>query len=215
MSGAREQILSRVREALHSARGEALDTLAQIDLDASNPRPALKGDLVTMFTAQLEAMAATWEPLVSRSAVPGAVDAYLQGQQLAPAIVMTGDAALRGLEWPGGIAVAHRAAQAEDRVSVTSALAGVAETGTLLLASSAQMPTTLNFLPEHHLVVLDAGAIVPYLEDLWPIVRALPDGLPRTLNLITGPSRTADVEQTIQLGAHGPRRLHLLLIAPP
>lgn len=215
MSGAREQILGRVREVLRGGQGQGRDTVALADLDGPNPRPPVEGDTVAMFTDRLEAMAATWEPLGSLSTVPAAVRAYLQAQRLPPALVVTSDAALQALEWPGEIAVAQRAAQDEDRISVTSALAGVAETGTLLLASGAHTPTTLNFLPEHHLVVLEAGSIVPYLEDLWPIVRALPDGLPRTLNLITGPSRTADVEQTIQLGAHGPRRLHLLLIAPP
>ncbi|MDN5850066.1 MAG: lactate utilization protein [Nitrococcus sp.] len=51
-----------------------------------------------------------------------------------------------------------------------------------------------------------------YLEEVWERLLAQGERMPRAVNLITGPSRTADVEQTMQLGAHGPRRVHLLLI---
>ena len=50
------------------------------------------------------------------------------------------------------------------------------------------------------------------LRDLWARLRMESRGMPRALNLITGPSRTADVEQTIQLGAHGPRSVHVILL---
>jgi L-lactate dehydrogenase complex protein LldG len=97
-------------------------------------------------------------------------------------------------------------------VGLSWALAGVAETGSLLLASGPHTPTALNFLVDDFLCVLPIDRLVPHLEDAWQLVRGELGVLPRALNLITGPSRTADVEQTIQLGAHGPRRLHLLLL---
>jgi L-lactate dehydrogenase complex protein LldG len=87
-----------------------------------------------------------------------------------------------------------------------------------MLASGPSGPTTLNFLPETHMVVLKARDIAGCYEDAWDRLRAVQgtaeDGalLPRTVNMITGPSRTADIEQTIQLGAHGPRRLCILLV---
>ncbi len=56
------------------------------------------------------------------------------------------------------------------------------------------------------------GQIVRHLEDLWAQLRARLDGMPRAVSLITGPSKTADVEQTMQYGAHGPRRLHVILV---
>jgi L-lactate dehydrogenase complex protein LldG len=213
MSEAREQILARVRRALRSRP----ERIGRVDEPATRSedrlRPPLEADRVATFTTRLAAMAATWEALDGFERVPTAVRDYLAREGLEPAVVVTTDETMASLSWPEAISVFRRAAEDGDRVSVTSALAGIAETGTLALISGEHTPTTLNFLPEHHLVVLEAGAIVPYLEDLWPILRALPEGLPRTLNLITGPSRTADVEQTIQLGAHGPRRLHLLLIS--
>jgi len=83
-----------------------------------------------------------------------------------------------------------------------------------MLTSGAERPTTLNFLPETHIVVLQARDIAGCYEDAWDRLRASQAGeaLPRTVNLITGPSRTADIEQTIQLGAHGPRRLCIVLV---
>ena len=116
------------------------------------------------------------------------------------------------------MAVSEGPARPTDPVSLTGAFAGIAETGTLMLTSGAVGPTTLNFLPETHMAVLKASDITGCYEDAWDRLRvvqgAARDGgtLPRTVNLITGPSRTADIEQTIQLGAHGPRRLCILLV---
>ncbi len=94
---------------------------------------------------------------------------------------------------------------------MTPAFTAVAETGTLMLRSGPDHPTTLNFLPDTHIVVLRAGQIVGPYEDAWAKLRAAGD-MPRAVNFVSGPSRTADIEQTIQLGAHGPRRLHIVLI---
>ena len=112
------------------------------------------------------------------------------------------------------LTVASGKAEPEDVTSLTAAFAGIAETGTLMLHSGPEGPTTLNFLPENHIVVLKASQVVGAYEDAWDRLRMARDGaaVPRTVNLITGPSRTGDIEQTIQLGAHGPRRLHILLV---
>ncbi|WP_417224539.1 LutC/YkgG family protein [Amphritea sp.] len=112
----------------------------------------------------------------------------------------------------------ERVAQAGDIASLTTSFAGIAETGTLMLHSSAQSPTTLNFLPDNHLVVLRRSAIVGCYEEAWKNLRQQCFGdntanqLPRTVNMITGPSRSADIEQTLQMGAHGPKTLVILLI---
>ena len=81
-----------------------------------------------------------------------------------------------------------------------------------MLLSGDGRPTSHNFLPDDHLVLLDAGRIVRYQEDIWTLLRAMPEDFPRVVNLITGPSKTADVEQTVQYGAHGPRRLHVIIV---
>jgi L-lactate dehydrogenase complex protein LldG len=122
---------------------------------------------------------------------------------------------LQGLDWSGRD-VEFGIGHGDDTAGLSRAFAGVAETGTLVLRSGADSPTTLNFLPDVHLVVIFAHEIKASYEDVWAMLRAqAPVGgpvLPRTVNWITGPSRTADIEQTILLGAHGPRKLMILLI---
>jgi L-lactate dehydrogenase complex protein LldG len=98
--------------------------------------------------------------------------------------------------------------------SVSHAFAGVAETGTLVLTSGRDNPTTLNFLPDNHIVVVEAKDVVGDYETVWQRLRERfgTGNLPRTVNMITGPSRSADIEQTLILGAHGPRRLHVIIV---
>jgi L-lactate dehydrogenase complex protein LldG len=80
-----------------------------------------------------------------------------------------------------------------------------------MLISAAETSTTLNFLPDTHIVVVSTDQVVATYEDGWDRLRAH-GGMPRTINFITGPSRTGDIEQRIELGAHGPRQLHIILI---
>jgi L-lactate dehydrogenase complex protein LldG len=96
---------------------------------------------------------------------------------------------------------------------VSHAFGAVAETGTLVLASGADNPTTLNFLPDNHIVVVDANDVAADFESVFARLRARygERQLPRVVNMITGPSRSADIQQTLILGAHGPRRLHVII----
>ena len=102
-------------------------------------------------------------------------------------------------------------ASASDMVSVQHGFAGIAETGTLMLPSGPERPTTLNLLADTAVVVLRASRVVGAYEEAWDMLRAA-GAMPRNVMLVTGPSRSADIEQTLELGAHGPRRLHVLLI---
>lgn len=102
------------------------------------------------------------------------------------------------------------AAASGDRVGISRAVAALAETGSLIMASSAATPTTANFLPETHIVVVADSEIRESLEDLWPDLRAR-GAWPRTINQITGPSRTGDIELTLQIGVHGPRALLIVV----
>ena len=97
---------------------------------------------------------------------------------------------------------------------MSHAFGAIAETGTLVLTSGSDNPTTLNFLPDNHLVVVDVNDVVGDFETIVGRLRRHfgERQLPRLVNLITGPSRSADIEQTLILGAHGPRRLHVILV---
>lgn len=126
------------------------------------------------------------------------------------------DPRLAGLDWASaGITAQGGRAQGEDRISLSYAFAGVAETGTAVLLSGAEQPTTLNFLPEVHAILVEKTSIVSHYEDVWTLIRKQsiqPSILPRTINWITGPSRTADIEQTLLMGAHGPRCLIVVIV---
>jgi L-lactate dehydrogenase complex protein LldG len=95
--------------------------------------------------------------------------------------------------------------------AVTCADFGIAETGTVVLAASAQQPRLLSALVSIHIAVLPLSRLVPTFGDLLPHIRRI---IPVTSSItcITGPSRTGDIEQTITIGAHGPRQLHVILI---
>jgi L-lactate dehydrogenase complex protein LldG len=214
VSGERERILSRIRNALGRGPLQAAEreALAQrLQTRAPHPLPHWSEDHLSRFRARAAGATATLAVINSLDALVPEVARYLSGHGLPAELRLADNPQLRGLPWEP-VHVATGAGADADRVCLVPAYAGIAESGTVVLLSSRASPTTLNFLPEHHLVVLHTQRILPRMEDLWRELRALPQGMPRTVNLITGPSRTADIEQTIQLGAHGPRHLHLILV---
>ncbi len=148
-----------------------------------------------------------------RERLAQAVADYVAKENLPQRLSVAPHPLLEAIDWPAAWQIARGRAQGEDRVSLAVAFCGIAETGSLMLLSGPDSPTTLNFLPDDFLCVLPEARIVPRMEDAWALLRAERESLPRATNIVTGPSRTADVEQTIQLGAHGPRRLHVLLLA--
>jgi L-lactate dehydrogenase complex protein LldG len=170
-----------------------------------------------LFIRMAEAAAASVEVLTSPEEVPEAVANYLAAQNLPARLVLASDPAIANLPWHDYPMIAHRigAATVQDHAALTVAFAGIAETGTLALLSGAETPTTLNFLPEHALVLVTTDDLCGTYEELWSRLRvATDDGAywPRTVNLVTGPSRSADIEQKLLLGAHGPIKLHILLL---
>ncbi len=210
---ARAAIFANLHTALKRGPLEESER-APLDARLATPpghvRPAVEGDLLARFVQKFESRAGTTERVASLADVPAAVEAYRQAKGLAPRVHV--GAALGELPWPAEWTVSHGAAGLDAVMSVTPSLAGIAETGSVMLASSPASPTTHHFVPDDHVVVLAANRIVAHFEDAWAILRARPEGMPRATNIVSGPSRTADVEQTIQLGAHGPRRVHVILV---
>jgi L-lactate dehydrogenase complex protein LldG len=148
--------------------------------------------------------------------VPKEVTGYLARNNLPAVAAMAPSPALDRYDWASQAMLSLRrgAGQGSDQVSVTGAFAAIAETGTLVMASGPEHPVSLNLLPDTHIVVLRESDIVSGYEDVWQRLRARygKDRMPRTVNTITGPSRTGDIEQTIELGAHGPRRMHIVVV---
>lgn len=176
------------------------------------PRP----QQVALFVRYAEREFATVDRVPDAAAVPGAVADYLASRNLPPALAVAPHPALRDLPWSARPLLQRREgrAEADDAVALTEAFAGIAETGTLMLPSAPERPTTLNLLAETGIVLLSARRIVAALEDAWDMLRAAQGGgaMPRNVMLVTGPSRSADIEQTLELGAHGPRYLHIILV---
>ncbi|MCW8916492.1 MAG: LUD domain-containing protein [Magnetovibrio sp.] len=166
-----------------------------------------------MFVSEAEAADAEVMRLAALADVPRFVHDILI-QAGASQIKAAPHPQLQDLDWTG-VGIHYGRGENSDHIGLSVALAGVAETGTLVLASGPQSPTTLNFLPDVHVVVLEEENIAANYEAVWATLRAQKtEGpvMPRTVNWITGPSRTADIEQTLLLGAHGPRKLIILLI---
>jgi L-lactate dehydrogenase complex protein LldG len=169
---------------------------------------------IDLFTRMADRAAATVTRVADTSAVPSAVAEYLRAHNL-PAVVRVGDdALLNGLAWQRTqIEVKHGASDGNDAVGLSHAASAVAESGTVVLTSGTENPTTLNFLPETHIVVVKAADVHGDYETVWTELRKRygKGVMPRTVNMVTGPSRSGDIEQTILLGAHGPRRLHIII----
>lgn len=169
--------------------------------------------LLDLFAAQATAVDATVARVSAADEVPAAVADYLRGENLPTSLRMAPDPRLDACSWDKApmLDIAYGKAEPADQVTVTGAFAGIAESGTMMLVSGPESPTTLNFLPDTHIVVLRASEMVGAYEDAWDRLRAT-GRMPRNVNFITGPSRSGDIEQTLHLGAHGPRRLHVILV---
>ncbi len=180
------------------------------------PRP----EQVALLISNIEKDFGTLERVPDGDAVPEAVAGYLAQNNLPSMLAMAPHPELQAMPWSSRPLLLIREGRAlpTDLVSVQQAFAAVAETGTLMLPSGPERPTTLNLLSDTAIVVLRTSRVVGPYEDAWDLLRrerqdAVTGGfMPRNVMLVTGPSRSADIEQTLELGAHGPRRLHVVLI---
>lgn len=169
---------------------------------------------VDLFVRNVEKEFGTVARVASLDGVPAAVADYLAAQNLPSEMVMAPHAELRAVPWSLRplLQIREGRAEANDAVSVQHAFAAVAETGTLMFPSAPDRPTTLNVLADTAVVLLRASRLVGAYEEAWDLLRAELGSMPRNVMLVTGPSRSADIEQTLELGAHGPRRLHVVLV---
>ena len=168
-----------------------------------------RGELPRLLQTMLEKNGAKTVRVRTLKGISEAIASALRDNNLPSRVRAGDDAIFESLRAePGVIEVLSGPAQATDIVALSHAFAGAAETGTLFLSSGADNPSTLNFMPENHFVVVLVGDIVGSYEECWTKLRSADGGrMPRTVNLISGPSRTADIEQTIVMGAHGPKTL--------
>jgi len=218
---ARDAVLARVRKALGKEDRAAAraDAEACIAAHGHGPRPAMPADLVARFLRRATDMQSTVERLADRRDIPAAVVRYVDGLDLSPALAAQKSHA--GVCWPefsdldwaaAGLAIEARPTSGDDRLGITGAFCAIAETGTLVVLAGADTPTATTLLPDTHVAVLRAERIVSGMEEAFALIRRERGRLPRAVNMISGPSRTGDIEQTIVLGAHGPFRVHILVL---
>jgi len=167
-----------------------------------------------LFASEAERADADVRRLAHMADVPGVVKRILTEAKIT-ALKAAPDKTLQAMDW-ADIGVAFGRGEGSDHIGLSVAYGAVAETGTLVMTSGPRSPTTLNFLPDVHMVLIREEDIAANYEEVWDRLRVEAGSdaprLPRTVNWITGPSRTADIEQTLLLGAHGPRKLIILLI---
>ncbi len=204
MSDARSDILRRIRQR----RGQAERALPPAR--ERGPQPHWSEAPVDRFMQRAAMLASTVECVEKRHAIPAAVAEYLRALGV-PAV---------GVCWPqfatlpwaaAGVHLEARPARADDAVGITGVFCAIAETGTLMLASGPETPASVSLLPETHIALVPQTAIVRNMEHAWDRLRRA-GTLPRAVNLVSGPSRTADIEQTVTLGAHGPARVHIIVL---
>lgn len=214
---ARENILNRIRAARGATAagrdGERAAVEARIRAHPVGPRPALGWDLVARFREQCVRMSSTVDEVSGMAAVPAAVARFLADQGLATRAVAW--PVIAQLDWSGtNVTVEGRPAAGPDLVGITGVHLAIAETGTLMMLSGPETFPATSLLPETHIAVVPVDRIVPAMEEAWQRTRAEIGELPRAVNFISGPSRTADIEGQLQLGAHGPFRVHVVIVHP-
>lgn len=209
----RDEVLARIRAArgnrqLSEDQRQVLER--RMTEHPVGPRPRVDGDRLAQFVAKAEANLFTVERIASLQMLVPTVRKLLHQTTGAPDISVA--PALAHLGWPADWNINYGAGRMTEPLSVTLAVAGIAETGSVVFRSDHQNPTTLNFLPDIHVIALRIPDIVAHTEDVWARMRAEGRDWPRAVNIVSGPSRTADVGGVIVRPAHGPKDVHLVLV---
>ncbi len=214
-SNARRNIMQRIRAAKARQAQQLNDDKAALEdylaFHPRGPRSQLASDPLLEFCLRASELESSVAVVADRTAVPSAAASFLSSHTLSMRAVGTG--AVASVDFAAaGMQVEIRAPRDSDLVGISRAFCGVAETGSLVFASGPMDSPTVNILPTTHIALLQSSRIVVSMEDAFDLMRRELGELPRAVNFISGPSRTADIEQTIVLGAHGPRALHVIVV---
>jgi L-lactate dehydrogenase complex protein LldG len=223
MSDARSTILTRIRRSLGAAPDETIRGAEVARRLAETPRGVIpargqlpRAERLALFRTMVAKVSGEVVDVAAAEDVPTAIADYLRRRNLPLVLRRGADPALAALPFARepALDVSVGASAGDDLVGLSHAVGAIAESGTLVLVSGPDNPSTLNFLPDYHLVMVEADTVAGDMETLIDGLRARygRGQLPRTVNLITGPSRSADIEQTLLLGAHGPRALLVVLV---
>ncbi len=212
---ARDNILRRIRAANGREAGNSATQrdaiLARLDAHARGPLPTMDWEPVARFKERCSALMSTVDEVCSLAEVPQALASYVKEKNLPTAGACWPE--FGELDWAGaGLAIEARPSHGDDKLGITGAFCALAENGTLMLLSGENTHATTSLLPENHVAIVAASRIVKAMEDGWDLLRREHGGLPRQVNFVSGPSRTADIEMTLVIGAHGPFRVHVIVV---
>jgi L-lactate dehydrogenase complex protein LldG len=208
----RENVLHRVRTALGRNAGQLPPEAPVVRLRI--PEVGLEARVASM-TARLEALAGRVERVARPSEARAVTERLVSGKTVvasdAPYLAECAIPTLPGVR--SGI---HNREELRDLcaaadIGITSADYALADTGTLVLLSRPGEARLISLLPPTHIAVLPCSRILTGLDELFSV---LPDpaGVASSMVLITGPSRTADIEQILVRGVHGPGQLMVVLV---
>ncbi|MCP4494875.1 MAG: lactate utilization protein [Gammaproteobacteria bacterium] len=203
---ARDNILQRIQAVTKSSPEVVAQRISEPPVLI---RPGFSEKILDRFSDKLALGGGTLQIVKAEQSVSAAIEVFLETQQLPQRIKLA--PALKSMQWSEQIETSYGRSDGDDLVSLAPAFCAIAETGSVVLLSSSESPTSLNFLPDVHIVIVKASQLVVNIEDAWSKLREL-ERMPRAVNIITGPSKTADIEQTLQIGAHGPRKLHVVFV---
>ena len=213
---ARENILARIRSQTGrpgaTSDSELAAVRAHIARHERGPLPSIaRHDPVRHFIQECARLDSTLAEVADIAGVPREVARYIAAGSLLPRCVGWPELAL--LDWQAaGIQFDDRPATGDDLIGVTGCYCAIGETGTVLLLGAPATPKATALLPETHICIVKKSRMVPTMEDAFALMRGEIGEPPRATFFVSGPSRTADIEQTIVIGAHGPYRVHVILI---
>ena len=170
--------------------------------------PTDADDLLRRFTERAIAESAEVRVIDSMVDIPAAVADLLRARNMAATVHIPLNSQMDALPW--NVAV-ERVPPGPNDAAIAVVPFAIAETGTLVYPSASDQPASWHFRPGLEIAVVAAHNILPQLEDVLARLRQNTTA-PHTINLVTGPSRTGDIEQTLELGAHGPKALSILIV---
>lgn len=214
MSDSRDTVLANIRGALGRTKIEQEQEeilYRRMKVPPKHLIPHWEDGNLARFIKKLEAVSASIDVVESEQGISDALIGFLSRYDLPRHVVVSPSQKLDYISWDG-VTTARRNITKDDSVAVTPCEAGIIETGSVVLFSGVHDSTSMNFLPENHVVIIWREQLILHMENLWSRLREQGSELPRTINMITGPSKTADIEQTLEYGVHGPKRFHVILV---
>lgn len=213
ISEAERDIMARVRGASQNTAPEAI--AAELDaLDTPLAAPGESQNWSEVFCERLTRHGATVVAVADRSSAVAEISRLLSAHYGQRRVVAGYDPRLAAMPWrEGGVLPRFGSAGADDYVAVSYALCGIVETGSLALTVDRNNPASNSLLVDDHIIIVETQSLRYRLEELWPHAISGDEAKrPRGVMLISGPSSTADIGMNLVTGAHGPQRLHVVLL---